>query len=162
MFKKFLSLIFLDLALAHLKHPLLDGHTGVPGEADQLTVQGVEVTNSRGEVGQLHGGEGVKGRGKDNDGEVGRAPWQHQHLLIPVPISQVPQPLLLVVGWVYNTQICHFTTWVATHLPLLLGNLTTVPSFCPSRPASRPRSRSSRPGGHHRPRGRRAGSSLSG
>ena len=77
-----------ELALAHLKHPLLDGHTGVPGQADQLTVQGVEVTNCRGEVGQLHGGERVKGRGKHNDGEVGGAPWQHQHLLIPVPMDQ--------------------------------------------------------------------------
>ena len=76
------------LALAHLKHPLLDGDTGVPCEADQLTVEGLKVADGRGEVGQLHGGEGVEGGGKDDDGEVGGAPWQHQHLLIPVPMDQ--------------------------------------------------------------------------
>ena len=73
---------------SHLKHPLLDDHTGVPGQADQLAVQSIEVTDGRRELGQLHGGEGVKGGGKDDDGEVGGAPWQHQHLLIPVPMDQ--------------------------------------------------------------------------
>ena len=62
--------------------------TGVPGQANQLAVEGVEVADGRGEGGQLDGGEGVEGRGKDDDGEVGGTPWQHQHLLVPVPIDQ--------------------------------------------------------------------------
>ena len=56
---------------SHLKHPLLDDHTGVTGQAYPLAVKGGKVVHGRGEVGQLGSGERVEGGGKDDDGEVG-------------------------------------------------------------------------------------------
>ena len=55
---------------SHLKHPLLDDHTGVPGHAEQVAVKGVKVVHGRGEVGQLGSGERVEGGGKDDEGVV--------------------------------------------------------------------------------------------